>query len=94
MIRLYFKISENLVRLIFQGGFWVVHIPFVRMVKFKLLAQFPVDHLANPVMSSLILSVRQFTAFAYVIDRFASLYFTPYEFITTASTGGLSFESE
>ena len=29
-----------------QDGFLVVHIPFVCMVKFELLAQFPVDHLS------------------------------------------------
>ena len=33
-------------------------IPFVRMVKFILLAQFPVDHLAHPFVTSLILSLR------------------------------------
>ena len=39
------------------------------MVKFKSLAQFPVDHLAHPVISGLILFLREFTAFAYyVID--------------------------
>ena len=40
---------------IFLDLFWVVHIPFVHMVKFKLLALFPVDHLANPAVSSFIL---------------------------------------
>ena len=35
------------------------------MVKFKLLVQFP--HLAYPVVSSLILSLRLFTAFAYLL---------------------------
>ena len=34
---------ENFVCLIFQDGFLVVHIPFICMVKFKLLAQLPVD---------------------------------------------------
>ena len=56
VIRLYFKIPNNFVRLIFLDGFWVVHIKFVRMVKLKLLAQFSVDHLAHTVMSSLIIS--------------------------------------
>ena len=42
---------------IFLDGGWVVHIPFVRMVKFKFLAHFPVDHLAHPIMSSLIFLV-------------------------------------
>ena len=44
--------------LIFLEKFWVVHIPFVRRVKFKLLAYFPVDHLTHQVMSSLILSLQ------------------------------------
>ena len=33
---------------IFKDRFWVVHIPFVGMVKFKFLAHFPVDHLVHP----------------------------------------------
>ena len=49
-IRWSFSISESqFVRLIFRA----VHIPFVCMVKFKIVAQFPVDHLANPFVSSL-----------------------------------------
>ena len=39
MIRLYLKIPEKFVRLIFLDEFLVVQIPLVRMVKFKLLAQ-------------------------------------------------------
>ena len=39
----------------FQDRCWVVHIPFVGMFKFKFLAHFPVDHLADPVVSSLVL---------------------------------------
>ena len=35
--------------------FWIVHILYVRMVNFKLLAQYPVDHFAYPVVSSLLL---------------------------------------
>ena len=54
--------------------FWVVDIPFVPMVKFKCLAQLPVDHLAHPVISSFIILLCQFAAFAYlVIDRFVSI---------------------
>ena len=34
---------------------WVVHIPFVCMVELKFSGYFPVDHLANPVVSRLIL---------------------------------------
>ena len=44
------RTDSGFVRLILQDGFWVV-----RMVKFKLLAQFPVGHLLHPVVSSLIL---------------------------------------
>ena len=40
--------------LILQDRFWVVHIPFVRIVKFEFLAHLPVDYLAHPVVSSLI----------------------------------------
>ena len=54
MNHLYFKIPKNFVRLILQDGFWVVHMPLVRKVKFKLLAQFSVDHLSYPAGSSLI----------------------------------------
>ena len=59
---------------IFKDRCWVVHIPFVGMVKFKFLAHFPVDHLAHPVVSSLVLSLCQFAAFAYyMIDSFISV---------------------
>ena len=52
------------------------------MVKFILFAQFPVDHLAHPIVYCLIPSLRKFTAFAYyVIDRFIS--------ITTLSTSAI-----
>ena len=36
MTRLHLKILQNFVRPIFQERFWIVHIPFIRMVKFKL----------------------------------------------------------
>ena len=35
--------------------YWVVHLPFVRMVKLQLLIEFPVDHVAHLVVPSLIL---------------------------------------
>ena len=54
-------------------------IPFVGMVKFKFLAHFPVDNLAHPVVSNLVLLLCQFAAFAYyVIDGFIA--------VTTEST--------
>ena len=34
-------------RLLLREGCWVVHIPIVRMVRFKVLAQFPVDQLGH-----------------------------------------------
>ena len=43
------------------------------MVKFQFLAQFPVDHLAHPVVSSLLRFPCSFAAFSYVIDRFVSI---------------------
>ena len=55
MIRLYVKIPEEFVHLILQLRFWVVHIPFVCMVRFQFLAQFPVDLFAHPVMSNLLI---------------------------------------
>ena len=56
------------------SGFWVVHIPFVHMIKFKLLARFSMDHLTHPDGSTFIFSLCWFTAFAYnVIDRFVSV---------------------
>ena len=53
---------------------WVVHIPFVGIVKFKYLAHFPEDQFADPGVSSLVLLLSQFAAFAnYVIDGFISV---------------------
>ena len=40
---------------IFYDRCLVVHIPFIRMVKFKFLAHLPVDHLAHSVVSCLVL---------------------------------------
>ena len=55
VICLYLKIPEEFVCFIFLDGFLVVHILFVGRVKFKLLAQFPVDPFALPISSSVIL---------------------------------------
>ena len=55
MINLYLRILENFKHLILQDGFHFVHKPLVRMVKFKLLTRFPVDHLHHPVVSCFIL---------------------------------------
>ena len=51
----YLKVSEGFLRLIPQDRFWVVHIPIVSLVKFRFLAQFPVEHLPHSVVSRLIL---------------------------------------
>ena len=51
-------VSQNLREICashFLDGFYIVHIPFVRMVKFKLLALFSVDYLPHSVVSSQIL---------------------------------------
>ena len=74
MIRLYLKILENFVHLIHQYGFKVVLILLVRINKFQFLAQFQVDYLSNPVVSSSILLFHEFAAFGYyMIDRFISI---------------------
>ena len=71
---LHLKIPENFLRLILQDGFWFVYIPFGSMVKFLFIAQFPVNHLLHPVVSSLILPLRYFATFAdYAIGRFVSI---------------------
>ena len=51
----YLKIPEKFMSFIFLDGLWFAHILFGFMVKFKSLAQFPVDHLSRPVMPSLVL---------------------------------------
>ena len=81
---------------IFLDRFWVMHIAFVWVVKFKILAQFLMDHLAHPVVSGVILSLHLFSAFAYyVIDRFVfitTLLLSLLLFFTQALVGGLSLE--
>ena len=57
MIHLYLKILEKFKRLILLDGFWVVHMPFVRMVKFQFLAQFPVDLVLYSFCSNLLHSL-------------------------------------
>ena len=52
---LYHKIPEHFVRLTVEYRFWFVHKPVIRVVEFKLLAQFLVDHLPHLVESILIL---------------------------------------
>ena len=74
MIRLFPKTPEEFVRLILQGRFWVVHIPFLRRIELQFVAQIPLDYLAYTVMSNLIVFLFNFAAFDYyVIDRFVSI---------------------
>ena len=47
-IRLCLQIPEEFVRLILHERIWVVHIPFVHMVKLQFLTLFPLDHFAHP----------------------------------------------
>ena len=63
MICLYLKIPENFVHLILQDGFWVVFILLVHRVKFQFFAQFPVDHVPHPVVSSFVLFLTEFSVF-------------------------------
>ena len=55
VIYMYLKILKNFISLILQEKPWFVLTTFSSLVKFQLFAQFPVDHLCQPVMSSLIL---------------------------------------
>ena len=65
VIRLYRKIPEEFVRLILQDRFRVVHITFVHMVKLQFLAKFANDHLAHPIVCSLILFLYCFHYYYY-----------------------------
>ena len=74
MFHLYFKIPEKFVRLILSDGFWVVHGPHVHLIKFQFFAQLLVDYIPYSVVSSFILLLLLFAAFAdYMIDRFVSI---------------------
>ena len=74
VIRFYVKVTSEFKCLIHQDRYLVMHISFVYMVKFKFLARFPVDHVARPVVSNLILLLHQFTAFSFfVINHFVSI---------------------
>ena len=93
IIHLYLKIPEKIMRPIFC----VVHISFVRMVEFKLLAQFPIDLLPQPIVSCLLLLFRLLSAFAYyVVDRFIiiTIIINSLEFFTSADADGLSLGLE
>ena len=51
----------------------IMDIPFVRMVRFKFLPHFPLNHLAHRVVSGLILFLSWFAKYTYLIDRFISI---------------------
>ena len=57
VIRLYLKIPLEFVCLTLQDRCWVVHIPYVRKVKFQFLAQFSVDHFAHSIWTNLLHSL-------------------------------------
>ena len=40
--------------LILQDRCWIVYVQFVHMIKFKFLAQFPVDHFAHIIITTLL----------------------------------------
>ena len=58
VVCLYAKIPKEFMCLILKKRCLVAYIPFVRWVKFQFLAQLPVDHLADQVVSSLIFLLR------------------------------------
>ena len=60
-------------------GFWFVHIPFVNIVKFQFLAQFPVDHLVHLVVVRLVFPLCKFAAFTYYEVWFGLLGFMAYQ---------------
>ena len=74
MICLYFKIPEKFVRLILQDEFLVLHVLLVHMDQFIFLAEFPLDHLSHPAVSSLVLVLCLFAVFTlYVINGLVSI---------------------
>ena len=77
------KFPEELMHLILQDRFWVVHIPFVRIVKRLFLQEFPVNHFAHQVVSSLIL----FWCYCYYNHHH---YYT--DDATVVIGGGVAFE--
>ena len=49
------KISDNFMNLVLYEWFWVLQISFCGVVKFQSFAQFPVNHLSHPVITSFLL---------------------------------------
>ena len=59
--------SQRIFYLIFLEWFLIEHMPLVRMVKFKLLAQFLLDQHPYTVVSAFILFLRWYSTFAYYV---------------------------
>ena len=74
VIRLYLKMPEEILCLILQDRFCVVHIPSFIMVKLQYLAQFPVDHLSHPVVPCIILFPCDFICIRQLCDWWFRLY--------------------
>ena len=72
--RLYLKILENFVSLIFSETFMFMLMSFVSIVKFQSLAQLSVDYFSYPVMLTLELFSCQFAAFYNRINFFHFYY--------------------
>ena len=54
-------------RLILEGWFWFMHVPFTSMVKFQFLALFVVGHFLHQVVPSPLLILHKFAAFDYLL---------------------------
>ena len=50
VIHLYLQILQNFMCFILNSRFWFVHIPFISMLKFQSIAQFPVGHLPQSII--------------------------------------------
>ena len=73
MTRIYLKVSENFMYLIFKGGFCILLIPFVSIVKLPYFAQLPKNHQSHPIIPDLTFLLVT-AAFIYnVINHFISI---------------------
>ena len=92
MIRLYEKIAENFLRLILQDKFWVVHIPFVRMIKYQFLEQFPVDQFSHPVLYNFYIFYLILFTFQQTYLFWSTLPYNCYQSFSRISFISLSFK--
>ena len=65
VICLYVKVPEEFVCAFLQDRCWVVHLPFIRLVKFEFLLHLPVDQLSHPVVSIIIIIALLFASFPH-----------------------------